>query len=116
MPDIDLATIRQATEGRDGNTLGALYAEDAVLQVIDQMNPPSHPKEIRGRAAIQAYFDDVCGRDMTHRVEDGIAAGDRISFTQRCAYPDGKAVVCATTLELAGGKISRQVAVQAWDS
>ena len=29
--------------------------------------------------------------------------------------PDGKGVYCSATIELAGGKIARQVMVQAWD-
>ena len=31
-------------------------------------------------------------------------------------YPNGTRVFCAAVIELAGGKISRQTAVQAWDS
>ena len=87
-----------------------------MLRIIDQNNPPSHPLEIKGRDAISAYYDDVCGRTMTHRVDTGIAEGDRLAFTQICTYPDGKRVFCAATLELRNGKIVRQVAVQAWDS
>jgi hypothetical protein len=52
---------------------------------------------------------------MTHRTENGITDGDRLSFTQTCTYPDGKQVFCSATLQLASGKIARQTAVQAWD-
>jgi hypothetical protein len=52
---------------------------------------------------------------MTHRVENGIAEDDRLAFTQACTYPDGKRVLCSTTLQLVDGRISHQVAVQAWD-
>ena len=108
--------LRQAIESRDGKTLAGFYADDALVRIIDQDHPPSRPREIRGRDAIAAYFDDVCGRTMTHRVEAGITDGDRLAFTQACTYPDGKRVFCSATLELAGGKIARQTAVQAWDS
>ena len=53
---------------------------------------------------------------MTHQVENGIADGNRLAFTQACSYPDGARVFCAAVVELADGKISRQTAVQAWDS
>ena len=116
MEKLSIPALRRAIESRDGKTLAGFYADDAVLQIIDQDNPPSRPHEIKGHDAIAAYFDDVCGRTMTHRVENGIADGDRLAFTQACTYPDGKRVFCSATLEVAAGKIARQVAVQAWDS
>ena len=115
METISLKSLRHAIETRDGAALGRFYADDAVLLIIDQLNPPSQPREIKGHAAVAAYFDDVCGRAMTHAVEDGIESGDRMAFNQVCRYPDGKGVFCSATIELAGGKIARQVMVQAWD-
>ena len=115
METINLKSLRHAIETRDGAALGRFYADDAVLLIIDQINPPSQPREIKGHAAVAAYFDDVCGRAMTHAVENGIESGDRMAFNQVCRYPDGKGVFCSATIELAGGKIARQVMVQAWD-
>ena len=115
METITISALRRAIEGRDGKTLAGFYADDAVMQIIDQNNPPSRPFEIKGHDAIANYFDDVCGRAMTHRVESGIAEGNRIAFTQACTYPDGNRVFCSATLELAGGKITRQISIQAWD-
>ena len=108
--------LRRAIESRDGDTLAGFYRDDAVLRIIDQNNPPSTPQEIKGRDAIVAYYADVCGRTMTHRVEFGIADGDRVAFTQTCTYPDGLRVFCSATLELIGGQIARQTSIQAWDA
>lgn len=113
---VTLPALRQAIESRDGATLAGFYADDAAVRVIDQNNPPGKPMELRGRDAIAAYYDDVCGRTMTHRVEFGVTEGDRIAFTQACTYPDGNRVFCITAVELAGGRIVRQTCVQAWDS
>jgi hypothetical protein len=52
---------------------------------------------------------------MTHHVDTGIAEGDRIAFSQACAYPDGMKVLCIAVCDLQGGKIARQTVVQAWD-
>jgi hypothetical protein len=52
---------------------------------------------------------------MTHTVENGVQNGGRMAFTQICRYPDGKSVFCSATANLIGGKIARQVMVQAWD-
>ena len=108
METISLEVLRRAIETRDGAALGGCYADDAVLLIIDQLNPPKQPREIRGHAAVAAYFDDVCGRTMTHKVENGIETADRMAFTQVCRYPDGKGVFCSTTIELARGKIHLQ--------
>jgi ketosteroid isomerase-like protein len=115
METITLDAVRHAIETRDGAALGRFYANDAVLLIVDQLNPPHQPREIKGHAAVAEYFDDVCGRAMTHSVENGVESGDRMAFTQACRYPDGKGVLCSTTIQLSGGKIVRQVMVQAWD-
>ena len=107
--------IKQAIEGRDGRMLASFYADDAVVRVIDRNNPPSKPREIRGRAAIDQFWDDICSRAMTHKVETTVAEANRLAFTQACAYPDGAMVLCMSTLELKDGMIARQTVVQAWD-
>jgi SnoaL-like domain len=115
METLTIPALRRAIESRDGETLAGFYQDDAELRIIDAMNPPGSPLEIKGREAIAAYYADVCGRTMTHRVNTGISEGDRVAFTQTCTYPDGKKVFCSATLELTAGKIARQVSIQAWD-
>jgi hypothetical protein len=112
---VTVAALKRAIEGRKANALAGLYSEDAVVQVIDRDNPPSKPRNLQGKRAISEYFEDVCGRDMTHKVEVGLAVGNRLAFTQSCAYPDGTKVFCSAMIDLKGGKIARQVVVQAWD-
>ena len=112
---VTIVGLKRAIEGRKASALASLYADDAIVQVIDRDNPPSKPRSLKGRGAIAAYFEDVCGRDMTHKVEAGVAVGNRLAFTQSCAYPDGTKVYCSAMIDLKGGKIARQVVVQAWD-
>jgi len=107
--------IKQAIESRDGRMLASFYADDAVVRVIDRNNQPSKPRDVKGRAAIDMFWDDICSRAMTHKVETTIADGDRLAFTQACSYPDGAKVFCLSVLELKDGMIFRQTAVQAWD-
>ena len=109
------ATIKRAIEGRDGHTLAGFYADDAVLRIVDRNNPPSRPREVKGRSAIGTFWDDICSRAMTHKVETSITEGDRLAFTQACSYPDGAKVFCVAVVELKGGKIAQQTLVQAWD-
>jgi hypothetical protein len=108
-------TIKRAIEGRDGRMLASLYADDAIVRVIDRNNPPSRPREVRGKSAISGFWDDICSRAMTHEVNFSAAEGDRLAFSQACAYPDGAKVFCLAMIELKGGKIAQQTVVQAWD-
>jgi hypothetical protein len=111
----DPEALRRAIEERDAEALRALYAPDAEMTVVDRLNPPSRPRVMRGQTAIGEYLADICGRDMTHRVERVVAGPDAASFTQDCRYPDGTRVLCLALLDLRDGLIARQTAVQEWD-
>ncbi|MBB1490159.1 MULTISPECIES: nuclear transport factor 2 family protein [unclassified Paracoccus (in: a-proteobacteria)] len=112
---VSASGLKQAIESRDGRRLAGFYADDAEVRVIDRNNPPSRPRLVRGRAAITTYWDDICSRAMTHAVDFAVAEGDRLAFTQSCAYPDGTRVFCIATMDVEGGKIARQTLLQAWD-
>jgi len=112
---VTMAALKRAVEGRDAQALADMYADDAVMLVIDCDNPPSNPRRLAGKAAISSYFGDVCGRDMAHLIENAIAAGNRLAFTQSCTYPDGTKVFCSAMLDLKSGKIAQQTVIQAWD-
>jgi ketosteroid isomerase-like protein len=107
--------IKRAIEGRDGRMLASFYTDDAVVRVIDRNNPPSRPREVRGRPAVTAFWDDICSRAMTHEVAFSVAEGNQLAFSQACTYPDGAKVFCLAMVELKGGRIARQTLVQAWD-
>lgn len=112
---VSVVALKRAIEGRDAKALASFYDEHAVLQIIDRDNPPSKPRQLNGRAEIAAYYEDVCGRAMSHRIEAGVSDGNDLAFTQACAYPDGGKVFCAAMVELNNGRIVRQTAVQVWD-
>lgn len=113
--DSVMDALRRGMEGRDAALLADLYANDAELRVVDKTHPPSAPLELRGRAAIAKMLNDVCSREMTHRIEQTVVGADRLAFTEACAYPDGVRVLCSSVVELRDGTIARQVNVQAWD-
>ena len=109
------ADIKRAIETRDGKALASFYSANAVINIIDRNNTPSRPRELRGGSEIAAYWDDICGREMTHSVNVTISEGDHLAFSEACAYPDGTKVFCAALADLKDGKITRQTVVQAWD-
>ncbi|NMN95040.1 nuclear transport factor 2 family protein [Antrihabitans stalactiti] len=111
----DVATLRRSIEERDAANLIDLYADDAELELVDHLNPPSKPRVLRGRAEIADYLTDVCSRDMTHRIEHLISEDNMVAFTERCEYPSGSRVLCSAILHIADGRIGREVGVQVWD-
>jgi hypothetical protein len=111
----DLAALARAIEERDAAAQVALYAPDAEVRLVDRITTPGNPRVLRGREEIAAWIEDVCGREMTHRVEQQLADDGRAALAESCRYRDGTNVLCMTILEVAAGRIVRQLAIQAWD-
>jgi len=112
---LDFEALRRAIEQSDFDSLMTFYAENAEFYSVNRNTPPSSPEVLCGKEAIAERLEDVCGREMTHRVEDEVIGQERIAFNEACEYPDGLRVLAATTLEVRDGKIVRQVNVEAWD-
>jgi hypothetical protein len=81
----------------------------------DRITQPGSPRVLRGKEEIRAWIEDVCARDMSHRVQHTVLDDNGGAFTEACRYPDGTNVLCATVFELGEGHITSQIGVQAWD-
>ncbi|MFF5362913.1 nuclear transport factor 2 family protein [Streptomyces scabiei] len=114
-PAFDVEALRRGTEEANATTLTSLYADDAEMRVVDRNTQPSHPKVMHGRDAIAAMYDDVCSREMTHKVEQCLVQGDQVALTESCEYPDGVRVWASSMISLRDGKIIDHTLVQAWD-
>jgi len=115
MAAFDFARFKSAVERADAKTLSGLYATDAEMTIVDKNNPPTQPMSVRGKAAISAFLDELCGRAMTHHVGREVVGADRAAFVEECAYPDGCRVMASMTLDLHEGLIARHLIVQAWN-
>lgn len=116
-PDsLTIASVRKAVEARDAKNLKALYANNAVLTIIDADNPPSKPRLIKGASKIGEFLDDVYRRDMTHTLDDGFVDDKHLAFVEGCHYADGTHVVASAMAELGPHGIVKQTIVQAWDN
>lgn len=111
----DVVTLRTALERSDAATIIDLFVDDAELRVMDHLHPPSKPQIYRGKEAIAGYWNDLCGREMTHTVERIAHDGDTMAYSEACRYPDGTRVQCIAVLDLVNGKIARLVGIQTWD-
>jgi ketosteroid isomerase-like protein len=112
---LDFEAMRHAIENLDAEALLSLYADDAEVRIVNRYTTPSSPRELHGKEEIAEFLRDVCGRAMTHRIENEVVGEGRVAFNEACEYPDGTKVLCAATLEVRDGKVSRQVNVEAWD-
>jgi SnoaL-like domain len=111
----DFTALKQGLEERDADLQLGLYDEHAEVRLVDRVNTPRAPHVLRGHDEIREWLQDVCARDMTHELQTPVVTDDAVAFTEACCYPDGTNVLGANVLELAGGRIVRQVVVQAWD-
>jgi hypothetical protein len=108
--------LRKAVETGDAASLKALYADNAVITIIDSINTPSKPRTLKGAGEIGAFLDDVYSRDMTHAIDTGFVDDKMLAFVESCKYSDGTRVIASNTAELGPNGIIRQTVVQAWDS
>ena len=111
----DFEVLRQAIENLDANRLVSLYADDAEMLTVSRYTTPSSPKVLKGKEEIAEHLRDVCGRAMTHRVENEVIGENRVAFNEAYEYPDGTRVLAAMTLDVRNGKVVHQVNVEAWD-
>ena len=111
----DFESMRQAIENLDADQLVGLYADDAEMLTVNRYTTPSSPKVLKGKEEIAEHLRDVCGRVMSHHVENEVVGEDRVAFNEACEYPDGTRVLAAMTLDIRNGKVMRQVNVEAWD-
>ncbi len=112
----DTRALQHAIETRDAAGVLAWYTDDAVVTLVDRDHPPAAPQVFTGSAEIGTYYTDICGRNIEHTVDGMVVDAAGLAYLQRCRYPDGAQVTCATVALLTGGRISRQTIVQAWDS
>ncbi|MDH6622374.1 ketosteroid isomerase-like protein [Streptomyces sp. LBL] len=111
----DTDMLRRGIEGPIAEVLLSLYAEDAEIRIVDRNTQPSHPMVVHGRNQIAEMYDELSGREMTHKLERCVVQGDEAAYSESCEYPDGVRVLSESMLSLRDGKIVEQTMVQAWD-
>jgi hypothetical protein len=120
-----LDRIRRALEDKDLSALAALYAEDATLEEVSSLSPPSRPTVARGREAIlerlrrEMLHDPVSGwsRNLeSATVLDGLETDDAIAFTELRVYAAGDRALAQHVAHKYGGRIDRDRMVIAWDA
>lgn len=112
----DLAALERGHAELDAEAITRMYAEDAVIEIIDATHPPSSPLVLVGRDAIRNFYDDVCSRDLVSTVDQAFTDGEHLAVRISCRYATGERVVASQMSELRDGRIAKDVLVQAWDA
>ena len=110
-----LEALRKGYHSRDPALLASLYADNAEMHILNRNNPPSKTLVLRGRDAIRQMLDDICSREMTHRIDDMTAGAGAIAFSVHCRYPDGCQVVGLNRATIEHGRIVRELNISCWD-
>jgi len=111
----DFAAFQRALEAWDLDALLELYDGDVELRQIDKESPPSSPRIVRGKAALEEIYREIATRGLDSRIGDVVSGDDRVAYAVTCRYPTGECVYSQSMLDVRDGRIVRQVEVQAWD-
>ncbi len=120
-----LDRIRHALEDQDLDALAALYTEDATMEEVSNLSPPSRPCVTQGRDAILGRLkrdmlqDPVSGwsrRLSSATILDGLETEDAIAFTEIRTYAAGDKALAQHVAHKHGGRIDRDRVVMAWDA
>lgn len=120
-----LDRIRSALHDKDLEAFAELFTEDATLEEVSSLSPPSHPTRVQGRKAILARLkgeilkDPVSGwtRQLdTSVLLDAVETDDAIAFTELRTYAAGDKVLAQHLARKHGGRIERDRVVIAWDA
>jgi hypothetical protein len=103
------SSARTLVDGR------SFYAEDAQWIEYKPSAPPRAPIHMIGKAQIKAFIEAVLGSDLEITLADEVVGDERAAFSLTCSSPDGKRVYEQVIVQLRGGKVVRQVDVEAWD-
>ena len=100
---------------REPRRIVDLYADDAEVTIINRNNPPSKRLILRGREALQRMYEDLCAREMTHRLECAAVTAGMIAYSVHCHYPDGCDVIGMNHATVVDGRIVRELNLSCWD-
>jgi hypothetical protein len=120
-----LEDIRAVLRNKDIDSLADMYVEDAILEELSSLSPPSHPTIVEGREALRERFRNEILRDPVSgwarhldsaEVTDAIETEDAIAFTEVRTYAAGDKVVAQHLAHKRGGLIERDRVLVVWDA
>jgi hypothetical protein len=113
--EFDFAAFKQAFVTQDVARWAGFFEDNAEWIEYRHSNPPHSPRRMTGKAQIEAFLSQVKASNVCLAIEDEVVGPTRAAFRVWCTLPGGKRIIEHVILHLAGGRIARQVDVEAWD-
>jgi len=111
----DVETLKRGYEEWDVEALLDLYAEDVELIQIDRDHPPSAPRTRRGKDVLRGMLEHCAAAGVKATVENPVADEQRAAATITCEFPGGRKVLANAILEIADGRVVRELDVLSGD-
>jgi len=111
----DFTGFARAMANLDAAAWVGFFADDAEWVEYKHTHPPRSPRVIRGKAEIGAFVERICGGGVQLTVEDHVVGLSRASFRLWVTLSDGRRIIEHVIIHHDGGKVTRQVDVEAWD-
>jgi len=115
MPAFDFARFKRAFTEQDVAAWAACFADDGEWVEYRHRDPPRAPHVMKGRREIADHLALVRSSDVALEIEDEVIGLDRAAFRVWVTLRDGRRIVEHVIIHYAGGRITRQVDVEAWD-
>lgn len=115
MTGFDLAGFREAVTTRDADRWLAFYAPDAEWREYRDASPPRAPRIMSGREAIGEFLRGVMAAPIEIAIENEVLDERRAAFTLIVTRDAGHRIIENVVIEHRGGRIVRQIDVEAWD-
>jgi ketosteroid isomerase-like protein len=115
-PDrFDFPAFSAAFAAKDVDAWLGFYAEDADWIEYRHDAPPSRPVRMAGRRAIERFLRGVARSPIELVVSDEVVGSEHAAFRVTATFPDGRRIIEHVIVDIADGRIRRQVDVEAWD-
>jgi SnoaL-like domain len=112
----DFAAFRSAFASQDADAWISFYAPDAEWIEYRHTHPPRAPHRMVGHSEIKDFLSRIKRSKVALSVSDEVIGPTRAAFCVTCTLPDGvRRIIEHVIIHYSGGKIIRQVDVEAWD-
>jgi SnoaL-like domain len=111
----DFAGFKRAFTEQDVTAWVAYFAADSQWVEYKHSHPPRAPRVMDGQREIAEFIGRVKSSNVALEIEDEVVGPNRAAFRVWCTLPDGRRIIEHVIIHYAGGRITRQVDVEAWD-
>jgi len=114
--EFDFPAFKRAFTTQDVAAWAGFFAADGQWIEYRHANPPSSPSVLAGRDDIARKLERVKASNVRLEIEDEVIGPGRAAFRVWVHLPGGRRIVEQVYIYFAGGLITRQVDVEAWDT